>query len=167
VRIIVIAIIVAFGIGVRANSIAIPLVDPADPVRITSANIDFSDATRAVMVIELENTTTESISTRDIWLSAGGFLTKSDAERAADRKIMDCVLMAPVAYEERTASVLPARGTLTARWPLTQCIAARDHQHYFVTVHRLGHRFSQPFWQRDVQDQGRLLAEVRERIDRE
>jgi hypothetical protein len=54
-------------------------------------------------------------------------------------------------------ALVPARGRLTVRLPLENCDPHREHEHYWVTVQRLGQRFDKPFWKRDVQDHSRLL----------
>jgi hypothetical protein len=157
VRIVLITLVAAATASLRADSIAIPLVDPADPVRIVAAAIDVTDPAQPAMVVQLENTMAAPIGTRDIWFEAHRFFTRSEVERAGDHKISDCGLMAAFGAEPKTAPVIAARGKLTMRVQLPEC-RRRDHEHFYVMVERLGHRFSEPFWTRDPNERGRLLA---------
>jgi hypothetical protein len=156
-RIVFVGLVALFGAGVRADSVAIPLADPDDPIRIVNAAIDFTDTARPAMVLELENRTAFPVSTRDVWLSTARFFTKGENLRSGNRKVWDCGLGASAAFEEKAQMIAPG-GSATSRLTLSQCEHNREHEHYFVTVERLAHKFSEPSWKRDPQQFARLLT---------
>jgi hypothetical protein len=146
------------GIRSAADSLLIPLVDPADPVRITNAKIEFEDDIRPVMFVELENEADSVITTASVWLDTARFFTKTEMARAGDRKVWDCALGTTAAGRGSPQAIAP-HGRVVARIPLVQgCQHNRDHEHFFVYVSRVGERFIAPSWQRDPQEFVRLLA---------
>ena len=145
-------------IAVGADSVVIPLVDPADPVRITNAKIEFEDAIRPVMFVELENETDSAINTASVWLDSARFYTKTEVSAAGDRKIWDCAL-GTFAVARGTPQIIQPRGRVVARVPLVQaCEHYRDHEHFFVHISRIGGSVSSPSWKRDAHEFARLLA---------
>ena len=47
------------GIGSGADSVVIPLVDPADPIRISALGLQFVDDIHPVMLVDLERNETD------------------------------------------------------------------------------------------------------------
>lgn len=155
-RFLVAGFVIALVMSPRADSQLIPLVDPSDPIVITNSMLEFVDDVRPVMTLELDNRTAAPVETRDIWVNRARFFTK--AEAAADRKVWDCGLMSSAADDEKSTSIAPGQRVIV-RLSLTQsCDYHRDHEHFFVEVTRIAHRFSEPSWKREASEFSRLLA---------
>src|SRR5690349_1539966 len=84
--------IVCCAISTGADSIMIPLVDPSDPVLITSARLEFEDDIRPVLIVALENRTERVIDSHEIYLDSRRFYTRGEMTQAGNRKIWDCGL---------------------------------------------------------------------------
>jgi len=147
---------VVCGVGSGADAVVIPLVDPADPVRITNARLEFEDDIRPVMSVELENKTDQVISTSHVWLNSVRFYTKTEVARAGDSKIWDCGLSGAAAMDEKAQPMHPG-ARVTVRIARGQCDHDRNHEHFSIEVSRLGSRFSEPAWQRSKGDSSKLL----------
>ena len=150
-------VFVISGVVSGADSVVIPLVDPADPVRITNARLEFEDDIRPVMFVELENKTDQIISTSHVWLNSMRFYTKTEVAQAGDRKIWDCGLAASAAIDEKPQPIHPGARVIV-RIARGQCDHNRNHEHFVIEVSRIGNRFSEPTWKRDPQEFARLLA---------
>jgi hypothetical protein len=154
-RIVFLAVIAAFGVSLRADSIAITLVDPADPVQIVSARLDFGDATAPAMLVGLENRTPFPINTREVWFYTARFFTRAEVDRAGDRKIWECARMGGAEFPPLVSIAPGARAVV--RLPIGECAHALEHEHFFVEVERLG-KMSSPSWKRDPAEFSRLLS---------
>ena len=143
------------GIGSAADSLVIPLVDPADPVRITNARMDFVDDVHPVMIVELENETEQPVDTGHVWFQFGRFYTKGEMDRAGNRKVWDCQTITSARSSQPLRAIAPgARVTVLLT---LSCEPNRDHEHFFVEVTRVGN-FSSPSFKRKPDDFARLFA---------
>jgi hypothetical protein len=142
-----------------ADSLVIPLVDPADPVLIGSARLEFEDDLRPVMIISLENQTGSVINTNEIWLDTLRFYTKGEMARAERKMIWDCGLGTAAARGQESRPIPPhERIELRVPFATSNCQHNRDHEHFAVAVSRIGRRFSEPTWKRESGEFSRLLA---------
>lgn len=150
--------VVLLSIGLRADTMLIPLVDRSDPVVITNSKVEFEDHLRPVMFLELENTTAFPIETGDVWLMSARFFTRTEVARAADSKVWDCGEGSTAAHDERSISIPPKSRVVIRHALTTSCSHTREHEHFFVHITRIGHRFSEPIWARPPQEFAQLLA---------
>ena len=155
-HLVVAGVVLASAVALGADSQLIPLVDPADPIRITNSTLEFEDDIRPVMTLELENETAVPIQTSDIWLDRARFFTKT--ESAANRKAWDCTLVSSAAHDEPSKVILPLRRVVVRVSLTTSCDYKRDHEHFFVHVSRIAHRISEPQWKREPGEFVRLLS---------
>ena len=143
------------GMGASADSVVIPLVDPADPVRVVGGRIEFVDDIHPVMLVEFENETEQPVDTRHVWFHLARFYTKGEMDRAGDRKAWDCALITSAGSRQPPQVMAPGeRATALVTLP---CVANRDHEHFFVEVTRVG-AFSPPSFKRKPDDFARLFA---------
>ena len=157
-RLLVAGFVVSLASVLRADSQVIPLVDPSDPVRIVNAKIEFEDDIRPVVVVEFENQTDSPIETRSVFINATRFDTKSEMERAGNRKLWDCG-HATWAGSAKDSQTIQPHGRVVARLPiLNNCEHNRDHEHFFLIVQRIGNSSSEPLWKRESGELSRLLA---------
>jgi hypothetical protein len=146
------------GIRLTADSLVIPLVDPSDPVLITSARLEFEDDDRPVMIISLENQTDGAINTGEIWLNTLRFYTKGEMAHAERKLLWDCGLGSWAAHGRDSRPIAPKQH-VELRLPFTSnCQHNRDHEHFSIEVSRIGRRFSEPTWKRDTGQSARLLT---------
>ena len=152
---IIASVFVFCGIGTSADSVVIPLVDPADPIRVVGGRIEFVDDTHPVMLVELENETAQPVETTQVWLHLARFYTEGEMDRAGDRKVWDCALITTAALRQPPRVMVPGdRATVLVPVP---CEANREHEHFFVEVTRVGGS-STPSFKRTPGDFVRLLA---------
>jgi hypothetical protein len=157
-QLVVAGFVVIVAAGLRVDTQVIALVDPADPVLITNATLEFEDGVRPMVTLELENNTASAIETRDVWLARSRFFTK--AEAAQSRKIWDCSLMSSASEPSK---VIPAGQRAVVRvWLTKSCELTREHEHFFVHVTRVtngnGAGPLQTVWTRDSGEFARLLT---------
>lgn len=143
------------GIAVGADSVVIPLVDPADPIRVVSGRIEFVDDVHPVMLVELENATEQPVDTRQVWLHLARFYTEGEMDRAGNRKLWDCALVTTAGVRQPLQVMAPG-ARVTVLQPLP-CDANREHEHFFVEVTRIGGS-SSPSFKRKPDDFVRLFA---------
>jgi len=145
---------VVFGVVSPADSVVIPLVDPADPVKIAGARIEFVDDIHPVMLVELENLTEQPVETQHVWLHFARFYTKSEMDRAGNRKVWDCATITTARLRQAPTQIAPG-GRVTVLETLP-CESNRAHEHFFVEVTRIGDS-SLPWFKRTPDDFVRLL----------
>ena len=145
------------GIASSADSVVIPLVDPADPIRIISGRMEFEDDLRPVMLVELENDTDQPINTGSVWLNYARFFTKGEMDRAGNRKVWDCATTASAASRQSPQVIAPGGRASVRAVVSNQCQHNRDHEHFFVEVTRVGD-ITAPSWKREPGEFVRLLA---------
>ena len=141
----------------RVESIVIPLVDPADPIQITNATIEIAENGNSAIVAELENEANVAIGTRAVWVKSLRFYTRSEVERAGDRKVWDCERDG-WAGSERDSQTLEPHRRVTVRIPLGECGPRLAHEHFAFMVDRIGARYSEPQWRRETGEFTRLLT---------
>jgi hypothetical protein len=158
-QLLIAGVFVFCGIAVGADSVVIPLVDPSDPILITSARLEFDADDRPVMIISLENQTGGVINTNEIWLNTLRFYTKGEMARAERKMLWDCGLGSWAAYDGRESRPIAPKERIELRLPFTSnCQHNRDHEHFSLEVSRIGRRFSDPIWKRDSGQSARLLS---------
>ena len=151
--------VILSGLVSGADSVVIPLVDPADPILIASARLEFEDDLRPVMIISLENQTGNVVNTNEIWLDTLRFHTKDEVARAGRKLLWDCGLGTSAARAQNPQPIPPhERVELHVPLATSNCQHNRDHEHFAVAVSRIGKRFSQPTWKRESGEFSRLLA---------
>lgn len=158
-RILLVGLMLALtAVTVPADSQLIPLVDPADPLLITNAKIEFVDDVKPVVVVELENQTALPIGLDTVQLNITRFYTRTEAEQRG-RVVWDCGRVGHVDYQLTTKSIAPhARDIVTVSLD-ESCQHNRDHEHFFVTLARLqGFHSHEPSWLRAPEDLVRMLA---------
>lgn len=154
-----VAMLAVSGAPAWAQIAVLPLVGEDDPVWLSDAAFDATDAPRQAITMRLENTTAFPISTDQIWLSVSRFYTPDETRRNGNRIVWDCGLGAR-ANLDQPAQVIQPGASVPIRLPLKQaCDLNPEHDHFFVTVQRLsaGQRFADATWQRDPADHTRLL----------
>ena len=148
--------IVLFGLVSTADSVVIPLVDPADPIRIVGGRIEFVNDLHPVMLVELENGSEQRVDTNQVWFQFGRFYTKGEMDRAGNRKLWDCQTITSARSSQPLQAIAPG-ARVTVLLPLS-CESNRDHEHFFVEVTRVGEKFSSPWFKRKPDDFARMFA---------
>ena len=147
-------VFVLSGIGSAADSLVIPLVDPADPIRIVSARMEFVDEIHPVMLVEIENETEQPVDSNQVWLHFARFYTKGEMDRAGNRKVWDCATIGTAGLRQPLRVIAP--GARVTVLETLSCDSNRDHEHFFVEVTRVGNS-SSPWFKRRPDDFVRLL----------
>jgi len=158
-RLLIAGFVVACVVSTGTDSIVIPLVDPSDPILITSARLEFEDDIRPVLIVTLENQSGGVINTREVWLNTLRFYTKGEMARAGERKLWDCGLGFFAAGDKESHAIAPkTRLELRVPFATSNCQHNRDHEHFSIEVARIGRRFSEPTWKREAGVSARLLS---------
>ena len=109
--------VVLLAIGLRADTQLIPLVDPADPLLITNAKIEFEGGISPIAYVELENQTEAAITTDVVQLRLARFFTPSEGTADKDAKgaikAWDCDTAGHV-DAPRSQSIPPHRRTVVS-----------------------------------------------------
>ena len=149
------------GTSLQGQIRVLPLVDEGDPIVLSDAAFDATDPERPAITVRLENTTKETFSADQIWLSFVRFYTPEETRRNGDQKIWDCGLQARANHDQpKQTPLLHPGGSLEVRMSLGQgCVLNPQHEHFSATVSHIaaGRRFGDFVWLREVGDLSRLL----------
>jgi len=158
----VVAMLTVSALPAWAQVAVLPLVSENDPVRLSDAAFDATDAPRQAITMRLENTTAFPLSTDQVWLSVSRFYTPDETRLNGKRIVWDCGLGAR-ANLDQPAQVIQPGASVPIRLPLKQaCDLNPEHDHFFITVQRLsaGRSFVDAIWQRTPADHTRLLQDA-------
>jgi hypothetical protein len=150
--------VTAGAIALVADSQLIPLVDAADPVRITNASVEAHDTGAYFAIVELANQTATPINVQDVWLNMARFYTPGERAAAGTRLMWDCARIGHVGAP--VSEIIVPGGRVITRTPLgASCHHRPEHEHFFVTVERLqGVNSREPSWKREPSELSRLLG---------
>ena len=155
------AAIILCGTAAHAQVAVVPLVDEADPIKLSDARFDAMDPERPAITVRLENTTTQPFSTDRIWLSFVRFYTPDETRRNGDGAIWNCGLSARANHDQPKEAVpLPPGASLLVTVSLGPgCVLNPQHEHFSASVSHIsaGRRFGDFNWKREAADLSRLL----------
>ena len=151
--------IVVLTVAAQSPVTIFPLVDPADPVRVSGAIFDSKDPDNPAIWMQLENTTTRPFPANQIWMRASQFFTPSERARNKDNVAYSCGRIARPEFDEVTESLPPGK-PITTRFKIgSDCALDAPHAHLFVYVVSIGPGpIDQAIWFRDPPSFVRLLA---------
>ncbi len=135
------------------------LFDPADPIHLSDALFNDREQTNPIVTVEIENTTSRSIPTDQIWLRSAQFFTPSEMARNGDNVPYSCGRMARPSFDDGATVLRPAE-VLTARFSIgPDCALDAPHVHLFIHVVSIGPGpIDAAIWYRDPPSFVRLLA---------
>lgn len=155
------AAIILCGTAAHAQVAVVPLVDEADPIKLSDARFDATDPERQAITLRLENTSGLTFSTDRIWLSFLRFYTPDEMRQNKYGKIWDCGLMAPANHDQpKQALELLSGASIQIRMTLgAGCVLNPQHEHFSAGVSHIsaGPRFTDFIWKREAADLSRLL----------
>ncbi|MEO8678010.1 MAG: hypothetical protein ABI665_03130 [Vicinamibacterales bacterium] len=156
---IVVSGFVVIAVAAQSQPTMFPLVDAADPVRLSEAVLDAADPDHPAIEVRLENTTSRQIELDQIWLRASQFFTPSEVARNKDGVAYFCGRMTRPRFDE-SETTLPPHGSVYARLPIgSECRLDAPHVHMFIHVASIGPGpIDQAIWFRDPASFVRLLA---------
>ena len=145
--------------AVVADVSVIPLAEVDDPIRLSNGRFDLQDPARPALVVDLENTTTQPISTAQVWLSMSRFFTKSETIATGDRIALTCGKVAHADIDGRPEEIPPGRKVSVKLFVVPTCKHDLQHQHFYIYVTQLsvGRRYGEAAWKREPGDAMRLL----------
>jgi hypothetical protein len=157
------AAVVMGGASVQGQIAVLPLVDAADPIRLSDATFDGADPERPAITMRLENMTNQPFSTDRIWISLLRFYTPDETRQRNDRKIWDCGLMARANHDDpkQALELLPGASLQIRMSLVAGCGLNPQHEHFSAEVSRISipasPRFAYFEWKREAVDHSRLL----------
>jgi hypothetical protein len=151
--------ILALALAAQATVTVFPLFDPGDPVRLSNAVFNADDPMNPSLVVQLENTTSRSFATSQIWLRASQFFTPSEVLRNGDNVAYTCERLARARFDGDTTTLRPG-GKVFATFPIgSECDLDAPHVHLFVHVASIGPGpIDAAIWFRDPASFVRLLT---------
>jgi hypothetical protein len=149
------------GTSAHAQIVVLPLVDEADPIKLSDAAFDGTDPERPAITLRLENMSALAFSTDRIWLSFQQVYTPEEVSRRKEKSIWGCGLVARANHDQpkRALELLPG-ASLDVRIPLGQdCTLNPQHEHFWASVSRIAttRRSLDSAWKREAREHGRLL----------
>lgn len=144
---------VVSGAAAAADVTVVSLTHPADPVRLMNGRIDLEDPARPAIVVDLENTMSQPISTSQIWFHSARFYTRSEMDRNG-RKIWDCASSS--GPDDRTVTIAPGARVPVRVSVVSWCQRDLQHEHFFISLSRIEPN-GDAMWKRDPADMVRLL----------
>lgn len=151
--------ILALAVAAQATVTAFPLFDPGDPVRLSNAVFNADDPMNPSLVVQLENTTSRSFATNQIWLRAAQFFTPGEVLRNGNNVAYVCERLARARFDD-DKTTLPPGGRVFATFPIgSECDLEAPHVHLFVHVASIGPGpIDAAVWYRDPASFVRLLG---------
>jgi hypothetical protein len=156
------AAVIVGGVSVHGQIAVLPLVDAADPIRLSDAAFDGTDPERPSITLRLENTSKIAFSTDRIWISLLRFYTPAETRENKDGRIWSCGLMTLASHDhpKEALELLPG-ASLQVRMPMgaAGCVVNPQHEHFSASVSHIsaGRGSSEFVWKREAGQQGRLL----------
>lgn len=167
-RVMLAAAMIAYGTSVQGQIAVLPLVDEADPIKLSDAAFDASDPERPAITVRLENTSQIPFSTDRIWLSFLRFYTPDETRQNNDRKIWDCGLMARANHDQpkQAVELLPGASLQVRMSLVAGCVLNPQHEHFSAEVSHIsaGPRFRDFVWKREVGEHSRLLTAAMSKV---
>jgi hypothetical protein len=160
------AAVIVCGTSVHGQIAVLPLVDAADPIKLSDAAFDGADQQRPSITVRLENTTTEPLSTNGIWLSFMRFYTPDEARQHPDQVIWNCGLMTRANQHQPTRLIQPGTSVEVKMALSAGCVLNLQHEHFSVGVSRVSRegRFDEFVWKREGADLSRLLQAAMSKV---